>query len=382
MLGKWHLKSAPTGFDHWMILKGQGTYYNPRFLTKEGKVRLHGYTTDIITDLAIDWLKQKRDKSKPFCLMVQHKAPHRNWRPGPDHIKDFDGENIPEPEDLFDDWKGLGPAAKTQTMTVAKHLNPHDLKLVRQRGLDPAQRKIWDTAYGPKNEAYKRLVREGKLQGKALIRWKYQRYIKDYLRCIASVDDGVGRLLDSLRDQGLLENTVVIYSSDQGFFLGDHGWFDKRWFYEESARMPLLVSWPKAFPKGKSIDALVQNLDFAPTFLQLAGCDIPADMQGKSLVPLLRKAGAPSPQNWRKSIYYHYYEFPGSHSVRKHEGVRSIRYKLIHYYTLPFFELFDLEKDPGEHHNLYEDPSYRNLREKLKAELQKLRKQYRVPEPR
>jgi len=371
MIGKWHLKSDPTGFDYWSVLPGQGTYYNPVMKTAEGKAKYTGYTTDIVTDLTLNWLKSGRDKSKPFMLMCQHKAPHRNWQPGPKYLTLYDDVTLPEPSTLFDDYANRTSAAKTQTMTIAKHLNDKDLKFKPPGNLNAEQRQRWNAAYNPKNEAFKK----ENLSGKDLVRWKYQRYIKDYLRCIASVDDNVGRLLKYLDDSHLADNTVVIYSSDQGFYLGDHGWFDKRWMYEESLRMPLLVRWPGVVKPGSVDEHLVQNLDFAETFLEIAGAKPPADMQGRSIVPLLKGR---APADWRNSIYYHYYEYPGWHDVRRHCGVRTDRYKLIHYYNIKEWELFDLQKDPHELKSVYDDPAYANVVKQLTAELKRLRKVYKV----
>ena len=371
VLGKWHLKSLPTGFDYWEVLPGQGAYYNPVFLTAKGKIAHTGYVTDLITDKALAWLDKGRDPDKPFFLMYQHKAPHRSWEPGPKHLNLYRNVKIPEPATLFDDHAGLASPARKQEMTIARHLSPRDLKLVPPPNLTPEQRKAWDAAYGPANEA----VVKAKPTGKELVRWKYQRYIKDYLRCVASVDDNLGRVLKYLDDTGLARNTVVIYSSDQGFYLGDRGWYDKRWMYEESLRMPFVVRWPGVVKPGAENRDLVQNLDFAETFLDMAGVKAPADMQGHSLVPLLKGM---APSDWRKSIYYHYYEYPGAHSVQRHHGVRTSRYKLIHYYQVGEWELFDLEKDPGERKSVYADPAYAATANELKRELARLRKLYRA----
>ncbi|MFO0880369.1 MAG: sulfatase-like hydrolase/transferase [Gemmataceae bacterium] len=373
LLGKWHLKSDPTGFDRWAVLSGaggQGTYYNPEFNTDRGPLKVTGYCTDIVTDLALDWLKA-RDTRKPFFLMYQHKAPHRSWEPGPGQLGLYRDGEIPEPATLFDDHAGLASPARKQEMTVANHLSAQDLKLTPPRNLTPEQRKVWDAAYQAENEAFAR----AKLTGKDLTRWHYQRYIKDYLRCVAGVDDNLGRVLKYLDDNGLARNTIVIYSSDQGFFLGDRGWYDKRWMYEESLRMPLLVRWPAQIKPGSENRDLAQNLDFAPTFCDLAGIKPPADMQGASLLPLFRGA---APASWRKSIYYHYYEFPGPHSVARHYGVRTATHKLIHYYKSDEWELFDLDKDPGERRSVHADPAHAEVREKLAVELKRLRKQYQV----
>lgn len=375
MIGKWHLKSDPTGFDYWKVLPGQGDYYNPHFLTPKGRVQEMGYVTDVITDETLEWLKQGRDPGKPFMLMYQHKAPHRAWMPGPAHLTTYDGVTIPEPATLFDDHGGNRTSGrKTQTMTVAEHLTPSDLKLGRLpngAALTPAQLRTWHAAYGPKNEAFQR----ANLQGDDLVRWKYQRYIKDYLRSVNSVDDNLGRILAYLDQSGLADNTIVVYSSDQGFFLGDHGWYDKRWMLEESLRTPLIVRWPGTVRPGTESRDMVQNLDYAQTFLDMAGVQAPQFMQGRSLVPVLR---GQTPADWRKSIYYHYYEYPAVHCTPRHYGVRTDRYKLIHYYGLGEWELFDLEKDPEEMRSVYTDPAYASVVRELKEELTRLRQQYRV----
>jgi arylsulfatase A-like enzyme len=369
VVGKWHLKSDPTGFDYWHVLIGQGPYYNPPMKTPEGTVKHIGYTTDIITDQALHFLKNERDADKPFMLIYQHKAPHRNWQPGPKHLTMFDGEEIPEPDTLFDDYQGRGTAAKTQDMTIARTMNANDLKLRAPGNLTTEQLAVWNKAYGPKNEAFE----QANLEGDDLVRWKYQRYIKDYLRCVASVDDNVGRVLDYLDETGLAENTIVVYTSDQSFYLGEHGWFDKRFMYEESHRTPLMVRWPGKIKAGSRCDALTLNLDFAETMLDAAGVEIPDDMQGESLLPLL---DGETPPNWRESIYYRYYEFPGAHSVRRHYGVRTDRYKLIYFNRIDEWELYDLEKDPHEMKSVYDDPAYADVVAELKAELDHLRKRY------
>ncbi|MHC4123362.1 MAG: sulfatase family protein [Planctomycetota bacterium] len=384
MIGKWHLKSEPQGFDYWNVLPGQGSYYNPNF-KEMGKIKNHtGYVTDIITDLTLKWL-ENRDKSKPFLLMCQHKAPHANWMPGPKHLTMYDDITILEPDTLFDDYSTRSDAARQQTMSISKNLlATTDLKLPPAIGksdkkywtniynnFTEEQRKAWDAAYGPKNKAF----HKANLTGKDLVRWKYQRFIKDYLRCIASVDDNVGRILDYIDAEGLTNNTIVVYTSDQGFYLGEHGWFDKRFMYKESFKMPLLVRYHREIKPGSVNKNLVMNLDFAPTFLDLAGIEKPADMQGCSFRKLLRNK---TPKNWRKSVYYHYYEFPhGDHSVKRHYGVRTERYKLIHfYYYIDAWELYDLEKDLDETNNVYNDPAYAEIVEKLKTELRRLQKHY------
>jgi arylsulfatase A-like enzyme len=377
MIGKWHLVTDPTGFDKWTILPGQGIYYNPNFKSDKGPLKVEGYCTDIITDMTINWLDKERDKEKPFLLMCQHKAPHREWAPGPNQLGLYRDKDIPEPDSLFDDWKGLAPGAKYQEMTIAKHMLPSDLKFKSPQSMNPAQKALWDKYYGPENEAYEK----NKPTGKDQVRWNYQRYIKDYLRCVAGVDDGVGRVLKYLDENGLAENTIVVYSSDQGFYLGDKGWFDKRWMYDVSMRMPFVVRWPGKIKAGTENHDLVQNLDFGPTFLDAAGIQVPADMQGKSIIPLLE---GHTPADWRKSVYYHYYEYPAEHMVPRHYGVRTATHKLIHYYQRDEWELFDLVKDPGETNSVFQNEEYAKVRDELARELIRLRKHYKVegaPEP-
>ncbi|MDD4872256.1 MAG: sulfatase [Kiritimatiellae bacterium] len=351
MFGKWHLGSDPTGFDKWTILPGQGVYHNPAFLEPSGRRVIDGYVTDIITDLAIEFIKNRpKDPStgsgqgKPFFLMCHNKAPHRNWQPDEKHAKMYEDKEIPEPTTLRDDYSTRTDAARETTMTVANHLTKTDLKMDPPAGLT----------------------------GDTLLKWKYQRYMQDYLRCIASVDDNVGRLLDFLDKEGLRDNTIVIYTSDQGFFLGDHGWYDKRFMYEESIKMPFLVRWPGVTKAGTVQDALAINPDFAPTFMDAAGLSVPADMQGRSLVPLMR---GERPADWRKSFYYRYYHDPGHHNTRAHYGVRTDTHKLIYFWRKDQWEMYDLEKDPGELKNIYNDPSQKELVEKLKAELYRLKKE-------
>ena len=372
IVGKWHLKVHPAGFDHFEILRGQGPYYNPTLYSADDSVSYEGYTTDIITDRALSWLERSREPDRPFLLMYQHKAPHREWAPGPDQLDLFTDEEIAEPTTLFDDGSGRTSAILTQEMTIERDMTERDLKLVPPANLTAEQLTVWDAAYGPRNEAFE----VAGLQGRELVRWKYQRYIKDYLRSIASVDENLGRILDYLDQEGLADNTVVVYTSDQGFFLGDHGWFDKRWMYEESLRTPLLVRWPATIEPGSRSDALVQNLDLAQTFLDLAGAAIPGAMQGESLVPLLV---GETPDDWRTSIYYQYFEYPGWHMVRRHYGVRTATHKLIHYYEIGEWELFDLERDPDELRSVHDDPAYAVVRATLEAQLDSLRTYYSVP---
>lgn len=373
VIGKWHLVSNPTGFDHYEILVGQGPYYNPPMIRDGEKVQHTGYTTSVITDLALDWLKNQRDPNKPFMLMFQHKAPHREWQPGPGYFDLYKDVEIPEPPTLFDDYEGRGTAAKTQDMSIEKTMNDLDLKLTPPRNLNDEQLAKWHEAYDAENEAF----RKANPKGKDLVRWKYQRYMKDYLRCVAAVDDSVGQMLDYLDESGLAENTVVFYSSDQGFYLGDHGWFDKRFMYEESLRMPFLCRWPGVTKPGSVNDDLVQNLDFAETFLDIAGVEIPKDMQGRSIVPLLK---GETPKDWREAIYYHYYEYPAVHAVQRHYGVRTNRYKLIHFYNIDEWELYDLKSDPDELRNVVNESQYKEVVADLKSKLTDLREKYEVPE--
>jgi arylsulfatase A-like enzyme len=373
IVGKWHLKVEPEGFDHFEVLRGQGPYYNPVLFSRDDSVAYEGYTTDIITDRALAWLAEGRDRDRPFLLMYQHKAPHREWAPGPDHLDLYADLDLPEPETLFDDWSGRTSAARTQEMTIARDMTDRDLKLVPPANLTADQLEVWNAAYGPRNDAFE----AASLEGEELVRWKYQRYVKDYLRSIASVDDNLGRVLDFLDREGLAQNTVVVYTSDQGFFLGDHGWFDKRWMYEESLRTPLLVRWPAGIEPGSVSDALVQNLDLAETFLELAGAPVPRTMQGESLVPLLR---GENPADWREAIYYQYFEYPGWHMVRRHYGIRTKTHKLIHYYEIGEWELFDLEADPDELESVYGRPDYATVQARLEVQLDSLRAHFAVPD--
>lgn len=385
VIGKWHLRTTPQGYDYYDVLKGQGPYYNPPMITagEDGKPVTHahtGYTTDIITDKTLDWLKEDRDPNQPFMLMCQHKAPHRNWMPGPKYLNWLDDVNIPEPETLWDDYSGRTQSAGRQTMTIKEHLNDNDLKLSGFGTMNDEQIEAWKAAYDPKNEAFENA--KDKMSEKEIIQWKYQRYVKDYLRCVKSVDDGIGQILDYLDEEGLAENTIVIYSSDQGWYLGEHGWFDKRWMYEESLKTPLLIRWPEQIKAGSVNNDIVSNLDFAETFLDAADVSIPEDMQGHSLLPLCK---GNTPNDWRKSFYYHYYENPGPHNVARHYGVSNGTHKLIHLYQLEGqsiddWELFDLKADPNELKNVYNDPAYAEVQSQLLKELDLLQTEYQVPE--
>jgi len=388
--GKWHLKSQPQGFNDWKVLPGQGLYYNPDFQTAEGKIRVEGYCTDIVTDMAIDWLKN-RDDEKPFMLMCQHKAPHRNWMPAMRHLHLYDDIKIPEPATLFDDYKDNAFPARAQELEIDRHMDlNYDLFVdltpefsqpasqarqdrsawMNMKRMSPEQMKTWRDAYGPKDAEFHKM----KLTGKDLVRWKYQRYAKNYLRCVKGVDENVGRLMKTLEEQGIDDNTIVIYSSDQGFYIGDHGWYDKRWMYEESLKMPFIVKWPGVTPANSRNRLMIQNLDYAETFLDIAGADIPADMQGRSLVPLLKVA---TPKKWRDSIYYHYYEYPSVHMVPRHFGIRTDRYKLMKFYQFgDVWEFYDLAEDPDELTNQYGNAEYADTIADLKKQLKALQDQY------
>ena len=390
IFGKSHLKGKPLGYDEWAVLPGQGLYYNPDLITPEGRVRIDGHSTEIVTDMAVDFLKRKADSDEPFMLMVQYKAPHRNWMPAPQYLTLYDDIEIPVPDTLFDQYEDNAPGARHQEMEIDRHMHlnfdlfvdltpafdPKSTKGGTDRSafhnmkrMTPEQLKAWRDAYGPKDEAF----HKANLEGEDLVRWKFQRYAKNYLRCIRGVDDSVGRLMQTLNELDLDDNTVVIYSSDQGFYIGDHGWYDKRWMYEESLKMPLIVKWPGVTKPNSVSEQMVQNLDYAPTFLAMAGAEVPVDMQGASIVPLLK---GEKPADWRKSIYYHYYEYPSVHMVPRHYGIRTERYKLMHFYQFDEWEMYDLQTDPDELTNLYNDPSQKGKVQDLKKQLEALREDY------
>ncbi|MEM7231866.1 MAG: sulfatase, partial [Planctomycetota bacterium] len=394
VIGKWHLKTTPLGFDYWEVFPGQGSYYNPAFIqmdTNKGK-RFEGYATDLATDKAIAWL-DRRDASKPFFLMCQHKAPHRTFAPPLRHLGAFDDVEIPEPETLFDNYANRSATLAKNEMEIDRHFDwaydakvrkdeRGDVKLPKPdrygtpeyRRMSAEQKKRWDAHFGPRNQRF--LEKFSSLNPKEVVRWKYRRYMRNYLGTVRAVDESVGKLLKYLDEKGLAENTVVIYSSDQGFYLGEHGWYDKRWMFEESFRMPFLVRWPGVVKPGARPTQLIQNIDYAPTFLEIAGLTVPesAQIQGRSLIPLLRGEGA----SWRESLYYAYYEF-GEHAVPRHFGVRTMRHKLIHFPGSDEWNLFDLEKDPREMKSVYDDPAYQGVRDTLSAEFVRLRRHYDAP---
>lgn len=407
IIGKWHLISNPTGFDYWEVLPGQGAYFNPDFIQMDGtKKRFEGYCTDIITDKSIEWLKNRKDKSKPFVLMSQHKAPHRHWFPPVRHMDLFDDIEMPEPSTLFDDYANRHHSLKKQTMGILNDFNwsedmflhgpAQDPRFSKRHGggkdyigqyrrMNDEQKKAFDDAYLDENQAFRKRLAAG-MTDEELTRWKYQRYIKNYLRCIRALDENIGRLLGYLDEAGLAENTVVIYASDQGFYLGEHGWYDKRWMFEESLAMPFVIRWPGVIKPGESgiskSQAMIQNIDYAPTFLDICGANIPEDMQGNSIVPVLKNQGQ-APKNWRKAVYY-MYSGEWTHTVAKHDGVRTEDHKLM---FLPGnkehpdeWMLFDLKQDPQEMKSVADDKAYAGVLKDMKALYADMRRQYLVNE--
>lgn len=397
MFGKLHFGNNPKGVDDFMILPGQGSYINPDFITKTGDtIRKEGYVTDVITDLTLDWLDKKRDTVKPFLLMYLHKAPHRPWWPRPDKFEEYLGKTFPEPATLFDDYENRGTAAKTAEMNLLTDMMyNHDSKIrpaltaqMKPTPEVPEYEGGYDNPYSNRvteaqKAAYEPILDKinadfeknwQSMTQKEKMRWKYQRYMQDYLACISSVDDNVGRVLDYLDENKLRDNTMVIYTSDQGFYLGEHGWFDKRFIYNESFKTPLLVRWPNEIKPGITNEEMVQNLDFAQTMLETAQINAPEEMQGESLIPLLTSNEA----DWtRDAVYYHYYEYPAVHQVKRHYGIVTIDYKLVHfYYDVDEWELYDRKKDPNETNNVYNDPEYASIVDALKLKLDDLREQY------
>ncbi|NCI48763.1 sulfatase [Sediminibacterium roseum] len=393
VVGKWHLSTYPTGFDFWNIVPGQGQYFEPAMISMKGDTsRYHGYGTDVITDEALGWLRNKRDSTKPFFLMLHHKAPHRYFFPPLKYIQQYHTKTFPEPASLYIDTAGRGAAWRLQTMSILP-----DMKLSSDLKVDPAYlmdipwlkpdsaeiayyRAIINRIPAPERkqivEIYKErgeLIQKLRPQGKALLKLKYQWYMQDYLACVASVDENVGRVLDYLDASGLARNTLVIYTSDQGFYLGQNGWFDKRWMYDVSMRSPLLARWPGHIKPGTKTNTMVQNIDYAPTFLDVAGVKIPAAMQGLSLKGVLQDPAQTLPRN---SLYYHFYEYKADHTVLQHVGVRTDRYKLLYFYTVNEWQLFDLQKDKAELNNLVGDRSYQKIFADMKKELLRLRDVY------
>ena len=435
VVGKWHMGCDPKGFDYYHVYNDQGQYWNPQYRgtdTNNEFVVEEGYSTDLTTDHALDFIEH-RDPSKPFCLLLHHKAPHRNWQANLKYLGMYDDVEFPMPENFYDDYATRGSAARTQKMSVTRDMRwEQDFKVPEMLDLNnpdskdsynalmgeinrmtPEQRSAWGRYYFPRN----RRLLEAQLKGKDLDNWKYQVYIRDYMSVIASVDESVGRVLDYLDKNGLTDNTMIVYTSDQGFYMGEHGWFDKRFMYEESLRTPLIVSYPGYTKPGSVCNRLVQNIDYAPTFLALAGVQQPKDMPGRSLVPVLNNGD--NVKNWRQSIYYHYYDYPTYHMVRKHDGVRTERYKLIHFYgkggldavsenkyqnvpgtreygtmkglesigyfepkdeAVDYCELYDLQADPHEQNNIFGKPGTEKIMKQLQRELDKYRKTLAVDE--
>ncbi len=394
MFGKLHFGNSPKGFDQFKILPDQGNYYNPDFITKNnGNIQVKGYVTDIITDMTLDWLKEERSPDKPFMLMYLHKAPHRSWLMAERHLEEMTQKSYPEPKTLFDDYAGRTAPAKEAEMNiltsmswsgdnkiypaVMDSLKIPEIGFDKQRfkaemgRLDPNQKANFEKVYDQINAEFKKAYPSMTDQDK--MRWKFQRYMQDYLGTIRAVDENVGRILDYLEANHLMENTIIVYTSDQGFYLGEHGWFDKRFIYDESFKTPLMVSWPGKIKPGQKSDALVQNLDFAQTFLDAAGVPAPKDMQGQSLIPLMLG------KSWnRDAVYYHYYEYPAEHMVNRHYAIVTKKYKLIHYYfSSDTWELIDREKDPLELKNVYDDPAYASIRKTLHRQLEALRSKYK-----
>ena len=394
MIGKWHLHSNPIGFDYWEILPGQGAYYNPDFIQMDNtRKRFQGHCNDLVTQKGLTWLKQAADSKKPFMAMVQYKAPHRNWAPAFRHINMFDDVNMPEPETLFDNYENRSSVLKEHAMGIQDHMSwGNDMKM-QGKNLFPSHftggpgngqfnrlsdqdKKTFISAYEDENKQFIKEMKAGKLDQKAITSWKYQRYIKDYLAVIQSMDEGIAKILNHLDNSGLAENTIVIYSSDQGFYLGEHGWYDKRWMFEESLMMPFVVRWPGKIKPGSVSNAIIQNIDYGPTFLELAGAKIPESMQGKSLVPIFKAAGE-KPKGWRDSIYYRY-SGERTHNVAAHDGVRTADHKIFWVPKTKEYQLFDMKKDPQEMKSVHNDPAYAVVFNEMKQELDSARKKYRV----
>ena len=390
LFGKWHLHTLPTGFDRYAIVPGQGDYYNPPIIEMEGDTIVHhGYLTNIITDRSIDWLENERDPQRPFCLLIHHKAIHRNWLADTCDLDLYEDRTFELPENFYDDYAGR-PAAQQQEMSIA---SAHDMDIVydnkmRRPGLetrlsfaydgmrsrmDSAQLARFDQLYDPIIEKFY----ADSLTGDSLTEWKYQRYMRDYAKVVASLDRNVGRVLDYLRDHDMLDNTLVVYTSDQGFYMGEHGWFDKRFMYEESMHTPLVMMLPKGFEAKGDIDLMVQNIDYAPTFLELAGAPVASDIQGVSFLPALK---GEKPEQWRDALYYHFHEYPAEHAVKRHYGIRDSRYKLIHFYNdIHSWELYDLLNDPNEMNNLFGKPGMGEVTMTMMKKLRDAQEQYDDP---
>lgn len=394
VVGKWHLKSEPVGFDYWEVLPGQGNYYSPVYLQMDGgKKRFDGYVTDLTTEKSINWLK-KRDAGKPFFLMCQYKAPHRTFSPATRHLGALDDQKIVEPKTLFDNYANRSKTLKANEMEIDRHMTwAYDLKLrddelagielpsFRKYGtpeynrMSSEQKEKWNNHFGPRNHAFVQDFKDGKYDDRRLVQWKYQRYVRNYLETVRAVDENVGRLLKYLDENDLTKNTIVIYASDQGFYLGEHGWFDKRWIFEESLKMPFVIRWPGKIKPGSRPQAMIQNIDYAPTFLEMAGLEIPDEIQGESMMPILLD----SSKKIRDSLYYAYYEL-GEHAVPQHFGVRTATQKLFYLPETDEWQMFDLAKDPQEMVNVYEDPAYAKARKELTAEYGRLRKEFKAPD--
>ena len=390
LFGKWHLESLPQGFSRWAIVPGQGDYYNPRFIEMTGDTIVHhGYLTHLITDRSIDWLENERDREKPFCLLIHHKAIHRNWMADTADPELFEDKQFALPDNFYDDYAGRRAAGEQEMSIGSAHDMDiiYDLKMYRPEEesrlkstyeafvshMDPEQKARWDEFYNPIIEQFY----NDKLTGRELAEWKFQRYMRDYLKVVKSLDDNVGRVLDYLEKNDLLKNTLVVYTSDQGFYMGEHGWFDKRFMYEESFRTPLVMMLPEGFDRRGDIGEMVQNIDYAPTFLEIAGLDVPSDIQGVSLMPLLC---GEHPSDWRETLYYHFYEYPAEHMVKRHYGVRDGRYKLIHFYNdLDQWELYDLESDPSEMNNIFGKPGTEAVTRSMMRKLRQAQEQYDDP---
>jgi arylsulfatase A-like enzyme len=387
IVGKWHLFSEPTGFDYWNILPDQGNYYNPKFINMGRDTVYQGYVTDVTTNLALEWIDQNR--TEPFFLMLHHKAPHRNWMPPQQYLREFNDRQFPLPDNFYDDYSGREALKRqlismkegldirydskvpcgTCPVTPVNHWAPAEFEREIER-LTPDERKAWEEAFADEYEQFAKIK-----DADELLRWQYQRFMEDYLRCVHSVDDNVGRVLNYLEERGLAKNTIVVYMSDQGVYLGEHGLYDKRFMYEESLRTPMVIKFPGVIPQGQDIDAYVLNLDVAPTLLDLAGVKVPADMQGESMKGLLQRGKA---KHWRKEVYYHYYE--KSFGGTAHYGIRTERYKLIHFYDpIDSWELYDLKKDPREMNNVYDDENYRKTVDQLMKKLKGIQDKYQDP---